>query len=86
MDPFTVESLIRGYHIYKEVWLNQKGEVVVCCGDIHIILALLQSYSIWLHETGPVVLYQCNGTTVAGGSTQYGFCYCGLSFSIISFR
>ena len=34
VDLFTVESVIRGYHIYKEVWSSViRGEVLVCHHD-----------------------------------------------------
>ena len=30
MDCFTSESVIRGYHIHKEVWEASLGETMVC--------------------------------------------------------
>ena len=33
VDSFTVESVIRGYHIYEEVWSSIIGEVLACCQD-----------------------------------------------------
>ena len=33
VDSFTVESVIRGYHVYEEVWSSVIGEVLVCRRD-----------------------------------------------------
>ena len=35
LDSFTIESVIRGYHIYEETWssVHVIGEVLVCRHD-----------------------------------------------------
>ena len=33
VDSFTVELVIRGYHVYEEVWSSVIGEVLVCRRD-----------------------------------------------------
>ena len=51
MDSFTVESVIRGYHIYEEVWSSVIGEVLVCrCNTRNC------------HD--PFAVATCKGTTV----------------------
>ena len=52
VDSFTVESIIRGYYIYKEVW-SSVIEVLVCCCDT-------RNY----HD--PFAVATCKGTTVVG--------------------
>ena len=51
MDSFTVKSVIRGYHIYEEVWSSVIGEVLVChCNTRNC------------HD--PFAVATCKGTTV----------------------
>ena len=53
MDLFTVESIIRGYHIYEEVWSNVIGVVLVCHRDTQ-------------NHHDPFAVATCKGTTVVG--------------------
>ena len=34
MECFTIESVIRGYHIYKEVWEASLGEMMTCAIEL----------------------------------------------------
>ena len=34
VDYFPIDSMTRGYHIYKDVWSNFIGEVLYCCRDV----------------------------------------------------
>ena len=57
MDSFTVESIIRGYHIYEEMW-SSVIEVLVCrCNT--------QSR----HD--PFAIAICKGTTVVRQITRW---------------
>ena len=51
MDLFTVELVIRGYHIYEEVWSSIIGEVLVCHRDTRNC-----------HD--PFAIATCKGTTI----------------------
>ena len=34
VESFTIDSMIRGYHIYKDVWSSFIGEVLCCRRDV----------------------------------------------------
>ena len=53
MDSFTVESVIRRYHVYEEVWSSVIGEVLVCRRDTR-------------NRHDPFAVATCKGTTVVG--------------------
>ena len=53
VDSFTVESVIRGYHVYEEVWSSVIGEVLVCRRDTR-------------NRHDPFAVATCKGTTVVG--------------------
>ena len=55
VGSFTVESVIRGYHIYKEVWSSVIGEVLICRRD----MKSLRPFNLPL-------LHACKATTVVG--------------------
>ena len=53
VESFTIDSMIRGYHIYKDTWSSFKGEVLYCCCDVQ-----------YHHNPFAVAVYK--GTTVVG--------------------
>ena len=53
VDTFTVELVIRGYHICEEVWSSVIGEVLLCHRDTRN-----------RHDLFAVAT--CKGTTVVG--------------------
>ena len=32
-ESFLIDSVIRGYHVYNEVWLSFTGKILYCCHD-----------------------------------------------------
>ena len=34
VESFTIDSMIRGYHVYKDVWSSFIGEMLYCRRDI----------------------------------------------------
>ena len=37
---FTVDAMIRGYHVYKDVWDSEVGEMLSCEAERNNILRL----------------------------------------------
>ena len=53
VESFTIDSMIRGYHVYKDVWSSFIGEVPSCRHDVRNH-----------HDRFAVAV--CKGTTVVG--------------------
>ena len=53
VESFTIDSMIRGYHVYKDVWSSFIGEVLYCRRDIR-------------NHHDPFAVAMCKGTTVVG--------------------
>ena len=53
VESFTMDSIIRGYHVYKDVWSSFIGEMLYCQRDVHNH-----------HDPFMVVVYK--GMTVVG--------------------
>ena len=33
MEQYVVESCVRGFHVYKDIWIPATGEVLICKGE-----------------------------------------------------
>ena len=53
VESFTIDSMIRGYHVYKDVWSSFIGEMLYCRRDVR-------------NHHDPFAAAVCKGTTVVG--------------------
>jgi len=53
VESFTIDSMIRGYYVYKDVWSSFIGEVLYCKRDVS-------------NHHDLFVVAVCKGTTVVG--------------------
>jgi len=53
VESFTMDSMIRGYHVYKDIWSTFVGEVLYCRRDVR-------------NHHDPFAVAVCKGTTVVG--------------------
>ena len=72
VDSFTVESVIREYHIYKEVWSSVIGAVLVYHHDTQ-------------NCHNPFAVDICKGTTVVGHMPRQISAICYISSVLSSF-
>jgi len=49
MDMFVLESVLCGYHVYKEIWSSMLGEELQCLREIRNIYDL---YTVKIGKTG----------------------------------
>ena len=66
VDSFTV---IRGYHVYEEVWSSVIGEVLVCRRDTR-------------NRHDPFAVATCKGTTVVGHVPRRISAICGWMLKV----
>ena len=53
VESFTIDSMIRGYHVYKDVWYSFITEMLYCRRDVR-------------NHHDPFAVAVCKGTTVVG--------------------
>ena len=53
IESFTFDSVIRRYHMYKDVWISRIGEEPFCCQDRH-------------NHHDPFAVATCRGSNVVG--------------------
>ena len=69
MDCFTSESVMRGYHIYKEVWEASLGETMVCA---------IESENAFDPFAVSVVRAEKSSVTCQGKSLPLAHCFCDI--------
>ena len=78
VESFTIDSMIRGCHVYKDVWSSFIGEVLYCCCDVHNHHDPWVSCGQTSFSTGvidPFAVAMCKGMTAVDACLRkYPFC------------
>ena len=86
VESFTIDSMIRGYHVYKDVWLSFIGEVLYCHCDVQNYHDPLVSHgqTSFLAQALSIFLL-CKGTTAVGTCLRK-YLFCGSLASATAFK